>query len=147
MPESQPEIFHELPAILSHKGRLAIISSMLMLRDCSHDLFARKLKLSRKHLLNAQRVMHASINFQCVQNHAREYLALAREHPPTAHWNCVNVREHIYSRASCVNHAREHVALTREHPLTARRKGVGAREYILASVKFKLSGTVFSPSI
>ena len=43
---------------------------------------------------------------------------------------------------SCVNHAREHVALTREHPLTARRKGVGAREYVLASIKFKSSGTV-----
>ena len=47
------------------------------------------------------------------------------------------------SRVSCVNHVREHVALTREHPRTARRKGVGAREYVLASVKFKSSGTVY----
>ena len=30
MPESQPELPSELPAILSHKGRLAIIFSMLV---------------------------------------------------------------------------------------------------------------------
>ena len=52
MQESQPEISYELPAVLSHKGRLAIIFSMLvMLYSCSHDLFARELKLAR---LNAQ---------------------------------------------------------------------------------------------
>ena len=40
-------------------------------------------------------------------------------------------------------HAREQVELAREHQLTARGKGVNAREYVLASVKFKSSGTVF----
>ena len=68
MPESQPEISRELPAILSHKGRLAIIqyACNVMLRACSHDLFARDLKLARKHLLNARRVMHESIKFECI---------------------------------------------------------------------------------
>ena len=67
---------------------------------------------------------------------------LACEHPLTARWKGVNAREHMYSRVSCVNHAQEHVAFACKHPLTARRKGVGTRKYILASIKFKSSGTV-----
>ena len=85
------------------------------------------------HLLTARSRMRASnrtrASFSIAsKNHAREHVALTREHAALT-------REYAAL-------TREHAVLTREHRLTARWKGVNAREYVIASIKFKSSGTV-----
>ena len=67
---------------------------------------------------------------------------LAREHLPTGRLKGVNARESYTREHQKLNNARQQVALAREHQLTARGKGVNAHEDVLASVKFKSSGTV-----
>ena len=115
----------------------------------------RELRFVRKHLLNARRVMRASIKFKLQIKSCTRACNLAQVHLLTARW-CVQVivREHQvqlrvksctraccpYSRACCPYS---------QASADCSMKGVNAREYILTSIKFKSSGTVaiFTASI